>query len=74
MDPFMETKERIIRLQLPGGILDLSQSFYSYNEGKTTLEKIRDMAIELKRGTQKAARKKKLYPHGHTALDITFRM
>lgn len=64
MDPFMETKERIIRLQLPGGILDLSWSFYFYNEGENNSRENQryDMAIELKRGTAEGSKEKETLP------------
>lgn len=50
MDPFMETKERIIRSQLPRGILGPSQSFYFYSEGENDSRENQRYGDRIKKG------------------------
>lgn len=57
MDPFTQTKEEITGNQLPRGILGPSRDIFAVM-GKTSLKKIKGIAIEVRRRKQS----KRSYP------------
>lgn len=61
MDPFVETKETIIRHELPRASWVPPRDVFTVM-GKAALEEIRDMATEFERGTAGGSKAKETSP------------